>query len=206
MYGIPFPGTYILDAKGIVRSKFFEEDYAERVTAAAILTRQFQIRGGASVSKAETRHLRLIAAASNSHAWPGAKITLTIEVEMKPRMHVYAPGVQHSYIPVRWSITPGKGWLAGPAVFPLSKILRLEAIRETVPVFEGRFRIVRDLTFGEDLGDSTNVTVEGDFQYQACNDKVCYQPQRVPLTWVFERRTQDAQRVPAILRPNGVPE
>ena len=207
IHGIPFPGTYVLDEKGFVRSKFFEADYAERVTAGAILTRHFQTRGGASVSEAKTSHLKVSTAASNSSVWPGAKITLTMEVEMKnSRTHVYAPGVHDSYIPVRWSITPGKAWLVGTAAFPQSKTCRLAAIRETVPVFEGRFRIVRDLTFGEELGDSTNLTVEGDFLYQACDDKVCYQPQRVPLKWIFERRIEDTERVPVTLRPNRVPE
>ena len=40
-YGIPYPGTYIVDTKGVVVEKYFEDDYSQRYTAMAILTRQF---------------------------------------------------------------------------------------------------------------------------------------------------------------------
>jgi len=37
--GIPFPGTFILDRRGVVTARFFEQNYQERDTAASILTR-----------------------------------------------------------------------------------------------------------------------------------------------------------------------
>ena len=36
-YGIPIPGTFILDWKGMVTARFFEDAYQERYTAATIL-------------------------------------------------------------------------------------------------------------------------------------------------------------------------
>ena len=36
-YGIPHPGTFILDRRGVVQSRFFEDAYQERFTAATIL-------------------------------------------------------------------------------------------------------------------------------------------------------------------------
>ena len=36
-YGIPHPGTFILDAKGTVVARFFEDAYQERYTAATVL-------------------------------------------------------------------------------------------------------------------------------------------------------------------------
>jgi peroxiredoxin len=40
-YGIPYPGIYIVDVQGQVVSKYFEDDYRERVSTANILSRQF---------------------------------------------------------------------------------------------------------------------------------------------------------------------
>ena len=37
-YGIPHPGTFIVDRKGVVSSRFFEDAYQERYTAATILS------------------------------------------------------------------------------------------------------------------------------------------------------------------------
>jgi peroxiredoxin len=38
-YGVPFPGMYIVDARGLVKAKYFEDDHRERYTAADVLTR-----------------------------------------------------------------------------------------------------------------------------------------------------------------------
>ena len=39
-YGIPHPGTFIVDRSGVVTARFFEDAYQERYTAAAILAAQ----------------------------------------------------------------------------------------------------------------------------------------------------------------------
>src|SRR5258708_1932307 len=39
LYGYPFPGTFIVDQRGIVASRFFEEAYQERDTVSSILVR-----------------------------------------------------------------------------------------------------------------------------------------------------------------------
>src|SRR5258708_25157537 len=40
-YGIPHPGTYILNRQGVVVAKYFEDDYTQRYTASDILVNQF---------------------------------------------------------------------------------------------------------------------------------------------------------------------
>jgi hypothetical protein len=48
-YGVPFPGTYVVDANGIVKAKYFEQDHRERYTADSILTREFGVAGARRV-------------------------------------------------------------------------------------------------------------------------------------------------------------
>ena len=36
-YGIPYPGTYLVDTQGKVVAKYFEQDMRERISAGAIL-------------------------------------------------------------------------------------------------------------------------------------------------------------------------
>lgn len=43
-YGIPYPGIYVLDAKGVVTAKYFEDDYKQRDTAAIILMKEFGLQ------------------------------------------------------------------------------------------------------------------------------------------------------------------
>src|ERR1044072_644513 len=38
-YGMPFPGTFMLNARGVVTSRFFEQAYQERSTVGSIMAR-----------------------------------------------------------------------------------------------------------------------------------------------------------------------
>ena len=58
-------------------------------------------------------------------------------------MHVYAPGVK-GYIAIDWQMADTDAARAMPATYPEAKMLRLEAIQETVHVFTGQFRVVRE--------------------------------------------------------------
>jgi hypothetical protein len=121
-------------------------------------------------------------------------------------MHVYAPGVEGGYIPVAWRMAESKGWRAEPVAWPVSRKLHLEAIKETVPVYEGKLRFSRDITIGQNrdlvplLGADRKLRVTGSFHYQACDDKECYPPQTIPLRWTFHVNPLDSRRVPAELQ------
>jgi hypothetical protein len=202
-HGVPFPGTYIVDARGVVRSKYFEDDYRERVTAGSILLREFRADGG-TVAEVRTRHATIRASATNDTVFAGSRITLAIDVELPRGMHVYAPGVE-GYKPIAWTLAPTKGVLLLDPAYPPSRMLRLKAIGETVPVYENRVRATRDLVIGmaNELGPAAmkdGVVVEGALQYQACDAKVCYPPESVPLRWRFAVQPPDRDRVPAALR------
>src|SRR5439155_4657001 len=67
--------------------------------------------------------------------------------------------------------------------YPQAKVLYLPAIKERVPVFEGKFRLTQDVTvsaaaaFSNALGaDGKTVTIIGRLNYQACDSTICYLP------------------------------
>jgi hypothetical protein len=204
-YGVPYPGTYILDAAGVVVSKYFEPDYRERVTASDILVRQFGQEAEAGPGEVRARHARITASASAMVAQPGQKIALTLDVELGARMHVYAPGVE-GYIPVEWKLDETPAAKIHPVAYPAARTLHLKVIKETVPVYEKRARLTREVTFGQEtaihpLLDSLSAFVlKGSFRYQACDDRECYPPETVPLEWVFHYQPPDRERAPAQLR------
>jgi hypothetical protein len=201
-YGIPYPGLYVVDARGMVVSKYFEDDFKERVSTGDILARQFGAPIDVVRGAVEAKHIQITTAASNDIARPGLRIALSLDIEMKPRMHVYAPGVQ-GYIPIDWRLDDG-----GPAAkrhsfeYPRSEMLRLEAIGETVPVYRGHVRIRREITFGQEavlkplVSPTGEVIIKGSFRYQACDDRKCYVPEDVPLIWRFKYEGLDRQRAP----------
>jgi hypothetical protein len=202
-YGIPYPGIYIVDAHGQVVSKYFEDDYKDRVSTADILARQFGAPVAAAATVRETKHLQIKTAASNDLARPGLRIALSIDIELKPGMHVYAPGVE-GYIPIDWQLEAGGAAPKQHAFkYPASEMLRLEVINETVPVYRGHVQIVREITFGEEaalkplVNANGELIVKGSFRYQACDDSKCYLPQDVPLEWHFKYEGLDRQRAPS---------
>lgn len=200
-YGVPYPGTYIIDEHGIVKAKYFEDDHRERYTAASILVHQFG-QGAVAKTMVEAPHIQLTYGASDAALSPGGTSTLILDIDLRPGMHVYAPGVEGGYIPIDWRMPESKGWIALPVSYPESRKLNLAAIHETVPVYQDHLRLIRDLTIGQPpelapfLGPDKNLAVEGTFRYQACDEKECYPPQSIPLKWAFHIDKLDSQRAP----------
>lgn len=204
-HGIPYPGSFVLDTKGAIVAKYFEDDFRQRYTSADILTHQFGVDPAAGRSEIEGKQLRLTAIASNSVVAPGQRVALSLDIELRPDIHVYAPGVE-GYIPIDWKMKESDTAAAHEASYPASEKLHLKAIDETVPVYRGHFRLTRDVTIGPDaklkpsLDSSGRFTVEGTLRYQACDDRVCYIPQELPIHWTFQYEAFDRQRVPAELQ------
>jgi hypothetical protein len=204
-YGIPYPGTFILDVQGNVVSKYFEDDFRERVSASDILVQEFGQQADAARRVAETKHLRLVTTASTQVARPGHRIVLSLEADLKPGMHVYAPGVQ-GYIPIEWKLEEGAAVKPRAFEYPPALIMRLDAIGETVPVYRDRLRINREIVFGSEdvlkplVNVAEGLVLNGSFRYQACDDRKCYIPETVRLTWNFRFEGLERERVPTNLQ------
>ena len=207
-YGIPHPGTFIVDRNRKVVSKYFEEDFKERYTSADILVHQFEYTPAAARSVVQRKQLTVEASASNSTVRSGERIALVLDLQLKPKMHVYAPGVQ-GYIPIAWKMKDSEAWKSHDADFPPSEKLHLAAIDETVPVYQNRIRLTRDVTAGSDsalkaaLDGNGKLMVEGTLRYQACDDRMCFIPETLPLKWTFEVEQHDRTRAPAGLQRRG---
>ena len=94
-----------------------------------------------------------------------------------------------------------------PAEYPPSKILYLPAIKESIPVFEGTFRITEDVKVNSgsellgSLGKEGEVfTLSGRLEYQACDQTRCYMPTSVPVKWQLQVFPLDRARAPENIR------
>lgn len=204
-YGTPYPGVFVLDAHGRVTGKYFERDFARRYTAGDILARQFGFTPTADAREIKGRQVTVTTSASATAVSSGQRLALVLEMNLKPNMHVYAPGIT-GYIPIQWKMSESADWISGPPDYPKGQMLNLPVIDETVPAYEGRVRIVRDLQIGPDKDveatkDSRGrLMVSGSFRYQACDDRLCYIPQTLPLEWTFQVTPHDRTRAPVALR------
>jgi hypothetical protein len=198
LYGYPFPGTFIVDRHGVVASRFFEEAYQERDTVSSILVRLGQ-HVDMPATKVSGAHVTLTSYASDQVAAPGTHFSLVVEAAPAARVHVYAPGAS-GYKPVTLAIGPQPGVVVKAAHYPKSEDYFFKPLNEHVPVYQHPFRIVQDVMLDPSkegtaaLKDVTTLSIAGRFEYQACDDKVCFSPQSVPLSWTIGVKPLDRER------------
>lgn len=194
---MPHPGTFIVDQKGVVTARFFEDAYQERYTAAAMLA-----AGGANPGTpaltAETKHMILNASISDATVAPGARVSIVVVGTPRPGMHVYAPG-KHDYQVVKVTIDPQPWLRAHETRYPPSEIYHFKPLDERVEVYSKPFRLVQDVTIlatpevQKMLAAMPSVTMTGAIEYQACDDRICYNPARVPISFTVAMKTLDRQ-------------
>jgi len=192
-YGIPHPGIFIVDSSGKITAKYFEEKYQERFTPQSILALEFGELAGPKVDL-KTDHLKLTTQLSQEKARPGNRVTLTADIELPKKMHVYAPGVK-GYTPLNLVIEKTADVTPHAMKYPTPRIMNLEVIKERVPVYENRVRIQREFTILASARPGQMV-LNGVLEYQACDDQVCYAPASVPFSFTIEIEPHDRQRVP----------
>src|SRR5215471_21816125 len=106
-YGMPHPGTFLVDEQGIVRHKFFEEKYVHRVTMATILASSLGLAATAGASSVRADHATVTTTATENRVRPGNRFTLIVEVTPAPGAHLYAPGAErYGYHPLALTIEP----------------------------------------------------------------------------------------------------
>jgi hypothetical protein len=203
-HGVPHPGTFVTDERGIIVSKSFEEGYVPRRTAAALLSDEGA--AGADAREHRTPYFVLRVGASNRDVRPGFRVALVLDFEMGDGLHAYAPGAA-SYRPLALRLEPHPLVTVHETVYPPSRSYHFAPLKETVPVFEGRFRLLRDVTFagGKEMAEllarpDRSVTLTGELDYQVCSASVCRPPGRLPLSWTFRIEPMDRERVPEPLR------
>jgi AhpC/TSA family/Disulphide bond corrector protein DsbC len=204
--GMARPGYFYIDPKGIIREKFFEAKYRERLSGNNVIAKLFPELGEEIVSTLRAPHLEVGVEQSDRTAVPGSLITLITEVRLPRDTHVYAPGTR-GYKPMELVIDPATNLQFRLAIYPQSKILFLPAINERVPVFEGNFRIRQDIKvssaaeFSSSLGTvGKTLTIHGALHYQACDNKTCFLPSTVPVEWHLQVLPLDRRRAPDDIR------
>jgi hypothetical protein len=78
-----------------------------------------------------------------------------------------------------------------PARYPDSQIYFFKPLNERVPVFQKPFTLVQEVILeGTPQAQAAvrgkeNVTLNGTLDYQACDEKQCFNPVSVPLSWAL---------------------
>jgi len=188
LHGIPFPGTFVLDRRGRVTARFFEDFFRERTTASSMMLKLGTGRRSVQGTQISTDHLEIKTYPSDGSAALGNRFSLVLEVTPRPRMHVYAPGAA-GYRVIGLTIAPQPFVRVLAAKYPPSEIYFFKPLNERVPVYQKPFTLMQEVVpeateeaqaafRGKDV-----LTLTGTLEYQACDDKLCFNPASVPLSW-----------------------
>lgn len=199
--GTPYPGTFMVDRRGRVTSRFFEEFYRERNTTSNVM-----LKLGVGVSpieavQGETAHLKFTAYPSNSTVTVGTRFSLALEVEPGENMHVYAPGAEEKgYRVIGFNLAPNPLARVEPVAYPESEIYYFEPLDEHVPVYQDKFTLLQEIVMDASreaetvMGELDALTLTGTLEYQACDDAICFLPQSVPVSFTLDLELPDRQR------------
>jgi hypothetical protein len=195
VYGIPHPGTFILDPEGRVVDRFFEQGYQQRNTVSSIAVKLGNPLSGTGVdgTRLSTDHLEAVVYPTDEAVAPGNRVSVVLDVTPKAEMHVYAPG-SHAYQVISLRVNAQEGLVVHPVIYPESEIYHFEPLDERVEVYQQPFRVIQDITIPitgetrERAQSGGTITVDGVFEYQACDDAICYNPVSLPVSWTLQLR------------------
>ena len=140
-----------------------------------------------SFLKNQPVRVNVAARASAAISKPPQTVDVTLTATPIPGVHVYAPG-NPKYIAVAATVTPVAGIEIGAPVFPVAEDYFFAPLKEAVKVYSKPFEVRVPLkvtsAFGRGRGTfpTDTVTIKGTLDYQACDDKVCFPPQRTPFS------------------------
>ena len=175
-YGIPYPGTYVVDRDGRITHKFFDNNLAVRA-------------GPEQLLRAAT------GAPADPTPAPSVRTSSEVEVDVSLEADALVPTVQRDLV-VAFDVPEGRHVYADPAPagsvacevvldenpslvqrtwrYPASELHHLAGTDEAFPVYHGAFELRLPLTINSARRKDVNaVTIAGIVRWQSCDDEVC---------------------------------
>jgi peroxiredoxin len=197
MYGIPWPGEYLIAPDGTVLDKVFLRSYEHRAVASEVVLRHFDSTGANSV-EINAGVLKATVALSTDRCFTGQELGLALEVRLDPGWHIYGKPLPANYQAV--DLTLESPLIAEQSLeLPAPTPLLLKALGETLPVYGDGFKAHGKVgikwsppmpaPFLLAMGEMINpglYQIAGTLRFQACSDDICEPPQAIkfvlPLT------------------------
>lgn len=188
VYGIPYPGSYVVDEDGVVVEKRFYRHYRTRPSSTSILKEAFGVDldpGGHPRASVEAEGVRLSASLGAESLIPMQRTPLYVRFELDDELHVYAPPVPEGFVAAEVELDLPEGVRAEAPVYPPAHPFRVDGIEHEFMALDGDVEIAIPLSSTLTEGESVAIGVT--VRYQACTPRECYLPRterlelRVPI-------------------------
>lgn len=204
-YGIPYPGTYVTDAAGVVVDKDFHQHHARRLSGRSLLHRILgtvpEQEPGAPAATTSGDAVTLTAYLVEPTLRLEVISTLVCRLRIAPGLHLYATGAPDAFTPAALHLQ-GDGVRFGEPGWPSARTLELTDLGMTVPVHEGEVAVTIPITatsalvrLGHGL-DQVSVDITVTCTYQACDELACGMPATMATTLTLP--------LGALVEPDGI--
>jgi len=207
--GIPYPGMYYITPDGVIRNRFFEENYTDRFTPnnayAALFGGEVPAMRSSVIERGQ--HVTVKIGQSDEVVGPGSRVRLTVIIQPASKVHVYAPGAEaNGYKVVKLTLDPNPNFRQITPIYPQGTIMEFPELKESVPVYSQTAMIEQDVVisaapeFSASLGTGKDADISGNLYYQACDDRQCFSPETRPVNWKLHIEPLDRIRAPEDIR------
>ena len=197
-FGVPFPGTFFRRSRRRVTSRFFENAYQERSTVTSMLARDGRVRSGA-VTTLSTDHLDAHVWVRGQRARPGRRIVARRRQSSRGPACTSTPRARHGY-QVDCARARSATWVRADEAGDVSTVGDLflqplerarPGLSEAVQAGPGHHVLDASPAAQKRSRRDDRLTLCGTLEYQACDDKICYSPQSMPVTWTVTLKPLD---------------
>jgi peroxiredoxin len=179
-WGVPYPGEFLLDERGVVTQKRFQKNYRERETSRTILEQGFGVaassHGPEARSEAGGVAVRSFLDAGEYRIYQ--RLRVNVEVVVPSGWHVYGLPIPDDYVPLSVTVASVEGLEVGEPVLPTPHPFRVEGLDEQFFVYDGKVSVAVPVVFTRNVGDQT---LHVEVRFQACSADQCQRPNGVRL-------------------------
>ncbi len=185
--GLPYPGTFAIDAAGVVTSKWFEPSHRVRPSAATLLgdlDQDLHLERGAG-AETSTQGVQVAAWFESGAVHANQLHQLRVRLQTDPGVHLYVDPVPDGYRGLSVAVDGDDRLSVRPFPRPTGTPLHIEGLPEEFSVVEGQVDLGVPFLLASDrdtAGDPVReVTLGVEVAFQACTDETCFMPERVRL-------------------------
>jgi hypothetical protein len=182
-FGIPFPGTYVVNSEGVISHKVFENNLSLRAGPEMLL----RAARGEAIEHSKTDHEP--PAETTWHVYlDGDRLAASVlkdlvaRIEVPSGRHLYADPAPVGNVPVALVLDEDPQIVTRDVVKPESESLTLGGTGEVIQVYAGAVELRLPITVNANLGvaetEPCEITLAGELHWQTCDDHVCDLPRR----------------------------
>ena len=201
-FGIPYPGTYVINPEGTITHKFFDNNLAVRAGPEQLLR---AARGedvpAASVGETTPDSVEVSVELEGGRLVSTVQRDLVVRFRLPAGRHAYADPAPQGSVAADVILDDNDRLVQRPLIRPASELHTLAGTDESFQVYHGQFELRLPLTVNGGLLDRglTDIVVAGEVRWQTCDDEVC----DIPAKQRFELQVPVAAPPPVALRSSA---